>query len=182
MKIIDITIELNEQTPIYEGDPRFQKKQISFLEENGYALSAISMGTHTGTHVDAPSHFLEGGRSLGEISLRRFIGKSIVTDRVTPESVKGYERVLLRGMKKKLHAEQAAILVEAGVRVVGTEKQSIGNDEVHKILLGAGCVVLESLKLDQVELKEYFLAAMPLKIDADGSPIRACLIDWEEEK
>ena len=145
MKVIDITINLNEQTPVYEGDPRFERKQISFIEENGYALSAISMGTHTGTHVDAPSHFLKDGRSLAEISLRRFIGKCIVTDRVCQETIKGYRRVLLKGMKKKLNAEQATLIAEAGVRVVGTEKQSIGNDEVHKILLGAGCVVLESL-------------------------------------
>jgi len=179
MRVIDITITLDENVKIYEGDPRFEKKQLTFIEEHGYAISHLSMGTHTGTHVDAPSHFIEDGKSLGDISLRRFVGRCIVVDQFDPQKIHGYSRVIIKG-RYKLSAEQARQLVEMGVRLVGTDRLSVGGDEVHKVLLGAGCVLLESLKLDEVECREYVLNALPLKIDADGSPIRACLIAMDE--
>ena len=179
MRVIDITVNLDENVRIYEGDPRFEKKQLTYIEEHGYSISRLSMGTHTGTHVDAPSHFIKDGKSLGEISLRRFVGKCVVVDRFDPDRMLGYSRVIIKG-HCKLNPEQAGKLIEMGVRLVGTDRLSIGGDDVHKVLLGSECVVLECLKLDEAECGEYILNALPLKIDADGSPIRACLIVMDE--
>ncbi len=74
------------------------------------------------------------------------------------------------------------MLVDAGVKVVGTDNLSIGNDVVHNTLLKEGCIILESLNLDGVEPGVYTLCALPLKIACDGAPLRACLIrDLEDE-
>lgn len=175
MRIIDITLNLDEKLLVYEGDPFFVKKPFTSVGKDGFALCQITMGTHTGTHVDAPSHFLEEGRTLKDISLNRFVGSCYVYDSASEYENKGHKRVIIKS--GRLTPEQADELVEDGVKIVGTDMLSIGDDEVHKILLGGDCLILEALKLDSVRSGEYTLIAMPLKIDADGSPIRACLID-----
>ena len=178
MRVIDITHALNEKTAIYEGDPRFSREIWRTVEEDGYCISKLRMGSHTGTHVDAPGHFIEGGRSIAELPVHRFVGECLVAGSVD-EPLDGCPRLLLKGDAGRITLEQAQELIEKGVRLIGTEKLSIGGDEVHRLLLGAECVVLEYLKLDKVAPGRYLLSAAPLKIDADGSPIRACLIEGE---
>lgn len=174
MEIIDISIKLDENTPVYAGDPRFQREVWRSVDRDTYMLSKLRMGTHTGTHVDAPSHYYDEAKSVYELPLRKFVGDCMVL-----ESFADYdgqcERVLLKG-NTKLTPQQAQMLVKNRAILVGTESGSIGDDEVHKILLGNECVILEWLCLKKASAGRYFLAAPPLKIDADGSPVRACLI------
>jgi len=177
MKVIDISMELNEETPIYEGDPRFSRDIWTTIRDNGYVISKLRMGTHTGTHVDAPQHFLERGKSVREISVHRFIGRCYVTSDINNIPA-GYERVLInsRNGGGRLTPAEAEMLVNRRVRLIGTDKLSIGEDKVHRILLTGDCMIIEGLVLNGVEDGEYTISAAPLKMDTDGSPIRAVLM------
>ena len=175
MEIIDITIKLDENTPIYAGDPRFEREVWRCVENDQYMLSKLRMGSHTGTHVDAPCHFIDKGKSIYELPLKKFVGDCVVLDSIDDYDGKA-EKVLLKGKNAKLTIAQAQKLVDHRVTLVGTEAASIGGDEVHKVLLGSECVILEWLSLEKVPVGEYFLNAAPLKIDADGSPVRAYLV------
>lgn len=175
MKIIDITKSLNEETETYEGDPRFIQQVVFDVAEDGFKLSNISMSTHAGTHTDAPSHFLPRGKSLGEIPLKNYIGRCTVADFSQADTIKA-KRLLLKQGSKRLSLETAKKLIENGTRLIGVDSLSVGNDDVHKYLLENECIIIESLKLSRVENGFYTLFALPLKIDADGAPLRACLV------
>lgn len=183
IKILDITYELNEETKVYEGDPHFIKEEVFTLDRDGFALSLIRMGTHAGTHTDAPSHFISGGKSLREIPLGCYIGPCRVAVMDELEDCPACEKLLLKSAPDKearLTSKQAKELIKKGVRLLGTDSLSIGDDAVHRILLENDCVIIELLRMDGVAPGKYTLYAMPLKIDADGSPIRACLV--QEDK
>jgi arylformamidase len=149
------------------------------VENNGFAIARLSMGTHSGTHIDAPSHVIPGGRGVKEIPLSDLVGECIVVDKSNMKVPSGIRRVIVKGGDEKggkIMESQARKLADAGVRLVGTDSLSLGSDEVHRILLGEGCTILEYLDLTKAETGIYMLCAMPLKIAADGSPVRACLI------
>lgn len=180
MKIIDITRKLDENVMIYEGDPKFVASQIREIEADGYEISKLSMGSHTGTHLDAPCHFILEGRTAYELPLSYCVGDCVVVDDL--EEIDGTVKKALWTSKKgggRLTSEEAEMLIEKGIHLIGTEKLSIGGDEIHRKLLGNGCIILEALDLKKAEAKKYFLSAAPLKMDADGSPLRAYLIDGE---
>lgn len=174
MEIIDITIKLDEHTPIYAGDPQFMREVWRTVQEDSYMLSKLRMGSHTGTHADAPCHFISGAKAIGNMPLKQFIGNCKVLNSFS-EYDGTCKKVLFKG-KGKLTTQMAEQLVKDHVHLVGTESASIGDDEVHRILLGSECVVLEWLTLQKAAAGDYFLCAQPLKIDADGSPVRACLV------
>ncbi len=179
IKIIDITRKLDANTAIYEGDPQVSIEQFYTVENNGFAITKISLGSHSGTHIDAPSHVLSGGRHVADIPLSGLIGECAVITKEAPKVPSGIKKVLIKssdGISGKLNESQAQKLVDAGVRLIGTDSLSIGSDSVHDILLNEECLILESLDLSKAEAGIYMLYALPLKIDADGSPLRACLI------
>lgn len=167
--IFDITKPLTPSTKVYDGDPAFQAES---LERNGYALSKITMGTHTGTHIDAPAHYFLG-ETVAEIPLDRLIGKCMVSSCGIPE----YPRVLIRGEISLDCALESASTLE----LIGTDALSIGDDDVHRALLGAGVIILENLELKDIPDGEYTLIALPLKIYSDGAPARVCLIGDDDE-
>ena len=179
MKVIDITHKLDEKTAVYEGDPRFSIETWRNIASDGYMLSKMRMGTHTGTHVDAPRHYIRGGKSVYEMPLHTFVGECIVTEDIDKCDLLT-RRVLIKSKGKfSLSVESAQRLIDNRVMLIGTEQMSIGGDEVHELLLGAGCAILEWVDLSKVNPGKYILSAAPLKIDADGSPVRACLIAEE---
>lgn len=79
-KIIDISVGISPDTMIYPGDPETVIESVSSIDVDGYAVSRVSFGTHTGTHVDAPSHIIEGGSSIDRIPIESFVGEAIVLD------------------------------------------------------------------------------------------------------
>ncbi len=79
-KIIDISVNIDEDTPVYPGDPSTKIEKLCLIREHGYALSCLSMGSHTGTHIDAPSHVLEGGLTIDRLSPDNLMGTAYVTD------------------------------------------------------------------------------------------------------
>ena len=200
MKIYDISQEVFG-CQVFPGDPAPEKKLLSSLENGDLCnLTAFRMCAHNGTHVDAPFHFVKGGKSIDAISLDTFVGLAYVAehrgivsgedaDRIlekasgqNPEAAK---RILIKGAAV-VSSEAAKVFASKGICLLGNESQTVGPEdapmEVHLILLGAGVVLLEGIRLARVSEGVYYLSALPLNLaGADGSPCRAVLIPVESE-
>ena len=198
MKIYDISQEVFG-CQVYAGDPAPEKELLSSMETGGlYNLTAFRMCAHNGTHIDAPFHFIQGGKAVDSIDLDAFIGLAYVAEhhgtvsaddaaailenakKQNPEAVK---RILIKG-DAEVSSEAAKVFAASKMLLLGNESQTVGPEnapmEVHCILLGAGVVLLEGIRLAAVSEGVYFLNAAPLNLSgADGSPCRAVLITAE---
>ena len=166
---IDITQPLRVGMAQWPGDPPFTFQREVY---EGVSLTTITMCAHTGTHVDAPLHYLDGGAAIDAMPLDALIGPARIVD---SDWVEPAERVLIRTRpgQDEIAVEQALQLVDAGAKLVGIDSLSIGDAEVHQALLAAGVVILEGLDLRGVEPGEYDLVCLPLKLEgADGAPAR----------
>lgn len=181
MKITDISATI-PGCRVYPGDPTPSITKIADAEKDGCALSAISLCSHSGTHVDAPSHFISGGCGADGIPLDKCMGECLVTSDINAAlgAVRSYSRIILKGCD--ITAEQAKLLAENNIDLLGTDGLSFGEatreqEKVHKTLLSAGVVLLEGLCLSEAECGNYTLIALPLKLSGcDGSPVRAVLL------
>lgn len=186
--IYDITQELFS-AEIYPGDPIPKKQEILSLNKKApdlCQLTEMRLGSHTGTHLDAPCHFIAGGKDVEQLDLNKCIGRCVVTEisKVYQADTRrwgsmGIQRILFKN-QKKLSVEEAECLAAMGCQCVGVECSTIGieeeNERVHKLLLSNEIVIIEGLRMEQVPEGEYFLSALPLKMRGlDGSPIRAIL-------
>lgn len=206
MRIIDISIPMTASMPIWPGDPPLT------LEKNcsgSITVTRMSMGLHTGTHLDVPHHFLPGGKKIDDYPLDRFIGKALVCsipsiDAIQLQDLKGLalagaDRVLFKTINSSLWQQQefcpefigleedaARYLVDCGVKLIGIDYLSIQpysdpQSTVHTILLGNDVVILEGLDLSGIIDGEYMLFCCPLHIPGvEASPVRAMLIPLEE--
>src|SRR5437764_3082218 len=193
MPIYDVTVPIRAAMPIYEGDPAVEIQAWSALARGDSAnVSFLHFGAHTGTHVDAPAHFIEGARKIDALSLETLIGPARVIrvpDEMTeidPDFLSGCgldhaERVLFHtrnssfwneGFRKDfthLLPEAAEKLIEMGVKLVGTDYLSIekfhsGDHRTHLTLLSNNVVIVEGLNLSAVPAGDYELICLPLKI------------------
>lgn len=192
MNIVDISRPLLT-TIEYPGDPETRLDAVQRIENGDVCnLSAVYACVHTATHADAPYHFLEGGETIDEADLGKFIGQCTVIEVppgvITGEYVNRFfpkkcTRLLIKGDAQSFFMESAAYeAVDTGICLIGTDANSIGkgNDQLkpHKAFLQNGVAVLENLDLSQVEPGDYYLIALPVKMGAiDGAPVRAVLID-----
>lgn len=191
-QIIDITRPMRHKMPVWPNDPEVRFTPALTIAKGGANVTSLSMGTHSGTHIDAPSHYLAGAPTVEKVALESLVGPCLVVDLATGgligrrclvDSLKmpRPNRVLMKtGPGAYLDADGAAYLVEQGVVLVGTEEMSIesptGDGSVHTCLLLAGVVILEGVDLGQVTPGEYHLAALPLRLSGlDGAPCRAVL-------
>ncbi len=198
MKIYDISQEVFG-CQVYPGDPTPKKRVISSMEKgNLYNLTAFSMCAHNGTHIDAPFHFIKDGKTVDSVSLDTFIGMAYVAEyngivsaddateileKAKKQNSEVAKRILIKG-DAEVSAEAAKVFAESNILLLGNESQTVGPEnapmEVHLILLGAGAVLLEGIRLAEVSEGVYFLNAAPLNLSgADGSPCRAILIAAE---
>lgn len=197
MAIYDITVPIRSGMPVYEGDPGVEIKAWSALARGDSAnVSFLQFGAHTGTHVDAPAHFIEGTRKIEALSLDVLIGPARVIR--VPDDVAEIdlnflagcdldrvERILFRtrnsnfwneGFRKDfthLSPEGAEKLVDRGVKLVGIDYLSIekfhsGHHRTHLALLSHNVVIVEGLNLSDVAAGDYELICLPLKI-AEGA-------------
>ena len=190
--IIDLSLPLGEETPIYPMDPGVKIRPWAFIEKDGYYMNVLKLGEHTGTHVDAPAHFVPGGKAIDELPLEKFIGQAFVidvkkgNDKIQLEEIpdSGYHDkiVLFSTGGRELSPEVALFLVAEGAKAVGTDAMSIGDDAVHKILLSEELPIFENLtNLESLLGKEFTFMAFPLKIEGgSGSPVRAVAILEDE--
>ena len=192
MQIIDVSVPVRAGMITYPGDPDVRLERVSSIGDGDVVnLSRLDLGVHSGTHVDAPLHFLDGGRSVETLPLDVLVGPCVVVDGLDPAVVPaGAERVLFKTPNSRLwerdqfsedfvalDGEAARALVAGGVRLVGIDYLSIGDEEAHKVLLGAGVVAIEGLDLREVEPGEYRLICAPLKLEgAEGAPARVLLL------
>ncbi|TAJ45663.1 cyclase family protein [Methanofollis fontis] len=195
----DVTRELSENILIFPGgDP---PPAFTTEDHGAYLLTLLSLSTHTGTHIDAPSHYLKDERTVDRIDPDRLIGPCRVVDLGTVRSidvadlrgrVEGASRILLKtrfsGEKTfspdfpHLTPAAAAFLVEAGIVCVGIDSPSIegfeGDGSVHRSLLDEDIAIIELLDLSAVPEGEYMMTALPLRLKGlDGSPARVILTD-----
>lgn len=204
MKIYDITHSLRADMPIYPGNPTFSIKKISTIEDNGSNVSELTMGSHTGTHIDAPFHFLSDGKTIDELDTERFLGKCQVLDFtdslecVTEKDLRGkkiYADILLLKTKNSLvrfdkfhedfiylSEDGARYIKSLGAKFVGVDGLSVKKfhekDFVHKFFLSSDILIAEGLDLEEVSEGEYFFVGLPLKIEgADASPARIILVE-----
>ena len=193
--------------PIYAGmvhfpnDPSIEIETVTHVGRGDLCtISRVTMGTHTGTHIDAPIHFLPGGTGVEEVPLENLIGPARVIEIKDPDAVKAEElRVHNLGPRERLLfktsnsercwktsqfvpdfiaiAEDAAsYLASLNTLAVGIDYLSAGSPETHRTLLGAGVVIVEGLNLTGIAPGRYELLCLPLKIlGGDGAPARALL-------
>jgi len=191
--IIDLSLLISENTPVYPDDPPVSLKLWAVIERDGYYMNVLKMGEHSGTHVDAPAHFIPGGKTIDEMPLERFAGRGMVVDvrngnnpvRLDEIPDGGYfgKIVLFLTGGRELSPEVALFLVAEGVKAVGTDSMSIGGDAVHRILLSEEVPVFENLiNLEALLGKDFTFVAFPLKIEGgSGSPVRAVALFQESE-
>lgn len=203
-KIYDISVSLQEKMPLWPGDPGFKLTQKKSMAKGATAnISAISMGSHTGTHIDAPAHFVNGAQTVDKIPVEVLIGRASVFELDCPHHISvgdletldldGVSRALFKTRNSDLWAKgeftqdfvsfdmsAAGYLVDKGVKLVGIDYLSVGPFEdgvgVHLAFLGSGIVAMESINLSQVPAGEYELICLPLRVlGSEGAPARAVL-------
>ena len=208
MSFHDISLKLTGETLRWVTAPPFEleeRRRMSKGDPND--SSALNMSVHSGTHIDAPFHFVADGNTIDQLPLERFIGPALVyaveAERyITKEHVAGIRldgatRVLFKTKNSALlrkqeydpdfvaiSVEAAQSLVELGVELVGLDYLSVAHaDEqvpVHRAFLDHGVVLLEGIDLSAVAPGRYELMCLPIPLgDSDGAPCRAVLRDLE---
>jgi arylformamidase len=191
---IDVSVALHSGMVHWPDNPPVRIERMFDIERGDVAnVSKISMGSHTGTHMDAPLHFISDGKGLDEMPFGATMGRARVIEIQDQESIKAKE-LRLHGIRKderilyKTHnsvrrwaaddlfdedfvfisQEWARILAGCGVQTVGVDYLSVGGfhedgEETHQALLGAGIWVIEGLDLSEIEPGEYELVCLPIK-------------------
>jgi arylformamidase len=195
-KFIDVTVPLSPEMPTFPGDPPLLVQPTHRLADGKpFNLSRLTLGSHAGTHVDAPYHFLPLEILMGKARVISMPGRPAVT-RADLEALDLSEelRLLVRTRNSGtlrpgrfhedfvyLEPEAARYVVQSGIKLLGWDYLSLerfGSTDyaAHHALLGAGVVVVEGLDLSQVEPGEYEMACLPLRLaGGDGSPARVVL-------
>ena len=193
MAIYDVTVPVSEGVPIYKGDPTVRIEGVSSIASGAPAnVSRASFGVHTGTHVDAPNHFIDNKRRVEDLDLEKLIGRCTVfqiddsVDAIAPEhlpDLDGIERLLFKTRNSAfwnepekgfrtdftyISAEAARVLAGSGITLVGIDYLSVekfGSTDfaAHITLLEKEIIVLEGLDLRDVTPGRYELICLPLK-------------------
>jgi arylformamidase len=203
---LDISVPLHSGMVHWPDNPPVEIEQMLAIERGDVCtVSKMSLGLHTGTHVDSPRHFVPGGMGVHLAPFRALIGParvleianphSVTVEDLQPHDIQRGERILLKTRNSSrcwqtdefvedfVFVSQAAAryLAQREVQTVGVDYLSVGGytedgPETHHALLTAGIWIIEGLNLSQVEPGTYELICLPLKItDADGAPARAVL-------
>jgi arylformamidase len=196
MKIIDLSVPLNNDTPPFPGDASPRVEVAATVEKDGYHDHTVSFNTHIGTHVDAPAHMVAGALTLDQIPLEQFMGKAKLIkvdgaysfDVVKQANIQVGDIVLFwTGMSLKYHEleyfekypampkQVAQYLVDKKVKMVGLDCASPDYEpfEEHRILLGGNVLIAENLtNLDKLEGLNFEIIALPINMQGDGAPAR----------
>lgn len=196
MEIVDLSVAVNENTPAYPGDPKTVIKPAGVFDKDGYNDHLVSIGTHMGTHIDAPLHMVAEGKALDHIPIEQFVGRGCYIsvesgfdlEAVRQADIREGDIVLFHtGIISRYHepdyyknypeipAEIAKYLVEKKVKMVGMDMSGPDHPphKIHKIFLSAGVLIIENLtNLDKLAGKEFSVYALPIKLDLDGAPAR----------
>lgn len=203
---IDISVPLRNAMVHWPSDPPVRIERILDVERgDSHTISEIVMGSHSGTHMDAPLHFIEHGIGIDRMPLDITVGRarvieiqdaeSIKPEELLPHKIRRGERILFKTRNSSwawqtdefvedfvfISSEAATLLAKVGVRLVGVDYLSVGaftgeGSQTHRLLLEDGVWIIEGLDLSQVAPGRYYLVCLPLRIQAgDGAPARAIL-------
>ena len=195
MTIYDISLPISESTLVWPGDPPIRLPKPAHLDRGDLCtITRLDMSAHTGTHIDAPAHFLRGGATVDALDLNILVGPALVVDARHVDALSatalytlaipaGVERLLIRTRNSELwnHPKQgfredfvgitedgARWLVAQGIRLVGIDYLSVAPFDqpapTHEILLNAGVIPIEGLDLRQIRPGLYQLVCLPLNI------------------
>ncbi len=207
MRTYDITLTITPQIVVWPGDPPVSIKHSSSIAAGDNSnVSEISMSCHTGTHVDAPDHFLNNGVTVEDLSLDLLVGRAYVlylpdVDLITAAVLMEADipprtrRLLFKTRNSQLWAnggksfqtdyvglsvDAAELLVDRNVKLVGIDYLSIApykmGAPVHTILLAAGVVVIEGLDLSKVSQGRYTLHCLPMKLGGVEGAPARCIL------
>ncbi len=194
-KWIDISLTLKSNMVHWPGDPPFSIERVRVMDRGDTVnLSKITMGAHSGTHVDAPVHFIKGAKGVDRLLFDLLIGPARIieiadTDTIKEKELAGHgikkgERILLRtrnSIKKILYSDTfsedfvymekgaAEFLVTRGIKTLGVDYLSVGGykkngSDVHRTLLNAEILVIEGLDLTEALPGDYNMICLPMKI------------------
>jgi len=202
VRFYDITRPIRAGMPVWPGDPPVEIETALSLETDGVWVSRISVGTHTGTHVDAPAH-IGGDGTLDDVPLAALCGAAQLVHWPHRRRIEAHDlaplgvptqcpRLLLRtgqaeGANETLSSDHATLTPEAaaelltrGLRLFGTDAPSVDPDdaeEIHRLFLGRGIAIVKGLALAEVPPGSYQLYCLPLRLAGlDGAPARAILV------
>jgi arylformamidase len=204
-KLLDVSVPLVAGMPAYPGNPDFELQPVKRIADGGSSnVSRLILGTHTGTHVDAPKHFIDDGLSVDALSLDLLIGRARVVE-ISKRGGIGVEELAEAGLREDIRVllktsnsalwndthfhqdytyiteEGARYLVEQGVKVIGVDYLSVeqykkAGAPAHRALLSQGVVIIEGLNLYEAEPGMYEMYCLPLRVaDGDGAPARVIL-------
>jgi len=204
MSWLDLSVPVHNGMVHWPGDPEFHLDRVKeYAKGDGLVLSHVDLGVHTGTHMDAPLHFVQGGATIDQIPLDASVGLARVLEITDTECVKRAEleaaniqpgeRILLKTANSTscwnttefqkdfvyISHEAAAYLASIPIRAIGVDYLSVGGfykdgAETHLALLGAGIWIIEGLNLSALSAGPYDLICLPLKLmGAEGAPARA---------
>ena len=204
-KLLDVSVRLVAGLPAYPGNPEFELQPVKRIAEGASSnVSRLVMGTHTGTHVDAPKHFFDDGVGVDALPLDLLLGRTRVVEitkqggigaaELTEAGLREDIRVLLKTSNSALwngegfhqdytHLTEAGAryLVDQGVKVIGIDYLSVeqfkkAGAPAHRTLLSQGVVIIEGLNLSEAEPGMYEMYCLPLRIaGGDGAPARVIL-------
>jgi len=203
---IDISVPIFTGMAYWPDNPPVQMRRMMDMDRgDDCTVSVLSIGSHTGTHMDAPSHFIRTGLAMDQMPLDAGVGParviaiddpdSIRLEEIRPCAIRRGERILFktrnsgrRWEKEPFHkkfvylsTEAAVFLARRQIRLVGVDYLSVGGYEkngleVHRALLGGGVWIVEGLNLSEADSGRYHLICLPLRMQgADGAPARAVL-------
>ena len=206
MPLLDVSLRLSADLPTYPGNPPFELRPAKRIARGDSSnVSSLHLGSHTGTHVDAPRHFFDAGPGVDELPAEVLVGPARVVHlpglasvgRIQLEALdlSGVARLLIRTDNSArwsagsafspdfvyLSEDGARLLVERGVRLVGVDYLSVERFHqpgapTHHVLLGAGVIIVEGLDLSAAAPGDCELLCLPLKVGgADGAPARVLL-------
>lgn len=203
---VDLSVVINNKLPVYPGDPQVKVAEVAILAVEGYNDHSVHLGTHAGTHIDAPFHMVHGGKTLDAFPVSKFVGRGCYISApggkfdlaaVKAAGVQAGDIVLFHtglsdNMADPAYFENspsipediAEYLAEKKVNMVGMDM--CGPDEppyaIHKILLQKEVLIIENLVgLENLAGKKCRVFALPLKLAVDGAPARVIAeIETEE--
>lgn len=206
-RLYDISVPVANGGVVYPGNPEIRIELQQDMSKGGSSnVSHLSIGSHTGTHVDAPLHMIPGGAGIDKVPLDVLIGPAILCEfgddvlavteaLLRSQPIQGHERVLLKTRNsgfirdREFHRDYtylapdgAEYLASLGVRLVGIDYLSIeqfhsGHHRTHKTLLGRGIAIVEGLDLSAPSAGTYQLVCLPVLLAGlDGAPARAVLV------
>ena len=207
--IYDISMPLSENIPVWPTSEKFNITWLKNLTKHGVNESKLSLNSHSGTHIDVPFHFFSEGQKIGDISLNRLIGKTIIVEYDRKGDIhsdfldkidipRDCNKILFKTSNSalleepfnenyiSLSEEGAKWIAEKDIDLVGIDYISIQpfcdkENRTHKILLENNVLILEGLNLNHVEEGIYTLIALPLNIlEAEAAPVRAVLFREEQ--